>query len=209
MHWLDPDYLPSTHGVVKRFLLNLKGEADGLILADGTEVHFPPHMSADVLRAIVPGDAVTVSGVRPRGADVIAAVAIGAPSGSRIEDRGPAEENGERHKSSEKPDSRPIEYHGVIVSLLHGPKGEVRGILFEDGVTVRFSKKHVPLLTDLLKPGLSIILRGGEITSAIGTVIEAFEIGTSIEALKPVKSKKPKHAEHAGGVPEAPETSAA
>ena len=32
MHWIDPDHLPETSGVVDCFLQNIKGEADGLIL---------------------------------------------------------------------------------------------------------------------------------------------------------------------------------
>jgi len=40
--------------------------ADGLLLKDGKEVHFPPHMSKAVLAAVKPGDHVKVRGVRPR-----------------------------------------------------------------------------------------------------------------------------------------------
>jgi hypothetical protein len=42
MHWLDPNYLPVTKGTVHQFLLNPHGDADGMILTDGTEIHFPP-----------------------------------------------------------------------------------------------------------------------------------------------------------------------
>ena len=42
MHWLDPDHLPEISGTFERFLLNPHGDADGMILSDGTEVHFPP-----------------------------------------------------------------------------------------------------------------------------------------------------------------------
>ena len=51
MHWLDPDYLPEISGTFERFLLNPHGDADGMILADGTEVHFPPHMSPELRAA--------------------------------------------------------------------------------------------------------------------------------------------------------------
>jgi hypothetical protein len=40
MHWLDPDYLPEISGIFERFLINPHGDADGMILADGSEVHF-------------------------------------------------------------------------------------------------------------------------------------------------------------------------
>ena len=56
MHWLDPDHLPEISGTFERFLLNPHGDADGMILSDGTEVHFPPHMSAELCAAIRPGE---------------------------------------------------------------------------------------------------------------------------------------------------------
>ena len=76
MHWLDPNHLPEIVGVADRFLLNQHGQADGMILTNGTEVHFPPHLSDEIHAAMRPGDTVKVRGVRPRSADMIAAVAI-------------------------------------------------------------------------------------------------------------------------------------
>ena len=91
MHWLDPDYLPELSGTFECFLLNPHGDADGMILSDGTEVHFPPHLSDDVRAAIPPGakPKVTIRGVRARGGELIAAVAIDLPDGTRILDNGP------------------------------------------------------------------------------------------------------------------------
>ena len=73
MHWLNPNQLPEIVGVADRFLLNPHGQADGMIL---TEVHFPPHLSDGIHAAMRPGGTVKVRGVRPRSADMIAAVAI-------------------------------------------------------------------------------------------------------------------------------------
>jgi hypothetical protein len=52
MHWIDPAHLPETKGTVDRFLLNPHGDADGLLLTDGMEVHFPPHMAKKVVAAL-------------------------------------------------------------------------------------------------------------------------------------------------------------
>ena len=70
MHWIDPDYLPEITGTVDQFLVNKHGEADGFLLADGGEVHVPPHLSSRLLRNFRPGSKVRVRGVRPRGAAV-------------------------------------------------------------------------------------------------------------------------------------------
>jgi hypothetical protein len=53
----DLQQLPSTKGTVSRYTLTPRGDVDGLILADGTEVHFPPHLSTQLVYAIKPGDA--------------------------------------------------------------------------------------------------------------------------------------------------------
>ena len=91
MHWLDPNYLPVTKGTLHQFLLNPHGDADGMILTDGTEIHFPPHMAKEIVAAIHPGQTVTVHGVKPRDANVIAAVSVeSAPQanqGRRLEDQ--------------------------------------------------------------------------------------------------------------------------
>jgi hypothetical protein len=67
MHWIDPDHLPEITGIVDQFLVNKHGEADGFLLTDGEEVHVPPHLSARLLRDVLPGSQVKVRGVRPRG----------------------------------------------------------------------------------------------------------------------------------------------
>jgi len=51
--------LPQFQGTVPRYTLTPRGDVNGLLLSDGTEVHFPPHMSAQLVHAIKPGDAVT------------------------------------------------------------------------------------------------------------------------------------------------------
>src|SRR5215207_1763361 len=60
----DPAQLPEVKGTVQAYSLTPRGDVDGLILNDGTEVHFPPHMSAQLVFAVKPGDAVTVHGLR-------------------------------------------------------------------------------------------------------------------------------------------------
>src|SRR5947209_8495194 len=77
-------------GTVTRFTLTPRGDLDGLILGDGTQVHVPPHLSAELAAAVKPGDAVTVSGSRsPTGALFIAASVADIASNQTVTDRGP------------------------------------------------------------------------------------------------------------------------
>ena len=45
----DPSQLPETKGTVKQYTLTPRGDVDGLILNDGTEVKLPPHLSSQVV----------------------------------------------------------------------------------------------------------------------------------------------------------------
>src|SRR5580704_4080809 len=56
--------LAETRGIVQRFTLTPIGELDGVILADGTEIHLPPHLTTQLAGAVRMGDAVTVQGYR-------------------------------------------------------------------------------------------------------------------------------------------------
>jgi len=198
MHWIDPDHLPETSGVVDRFLQNTKGEADGLILTDGTEIHFPPHMAGDVISALRPGGTVTVRGVRPRGVAMIAAVSVQPEDGTRIIDAGPPPHDEHRKAArKEKPIGRTgMEAQGVLRQVLHGPKGETRGLLLEDGRAGRFPSHASETLADLLRPGSAIFMRGEGMMTEHGTVIAVAEIGTSTENLLRLDSKKSKSKDH-------------
>ena len=47
----DPQQLPAQRGRVQQFTLTPRGDIDGLILTDGTEVKTPPHLSTEIGRA--------------------------------------------------------------------------------------------------------------------------------------------------------------
>jgi hypothetical protein len=194
MHWIDPDCLPELKGVVERFLLNPHGEADGMILSDGAEVHFPPHMAREVVAEIErrPHSEVRIRGVRPRGAPVFAAVSIQTEGGDRIEDHGPSQE---REKEPPKPriKAKDAVVAGHVSQTLHGPKGERRGVLLESGTIVRFPPHAAEALHRLLNPGAFIAAGGPKIETRLGTVVDAHELGANENDLRPIEKKHPAH----------------
>jgi hypothetical protein len=194
MHWINPDSLVPVTGEVKRFLFNPHGEADGLILSNGSAAHFPPHLSDEVLAHVEPGDPVTLYGVRPRGAELIACVAIDTAAGVRIDDRGPPPDqqigkktDGEGARATIK--TSRLEARGTVERLLHGPKGEIRGVLLEQGEIVRFPRHVAEAIPDLLVAGQELSVRGMGLQTPLATVIEATELGRSRRTLKRVPSK--------------------
>jgi hypothetical protein len=190
MHWIDPDHLPEITGIVDQFLVNKHGEADGFLLTDGEEVHVPPHLSARLLRDVRPGSQVMVRGVRPRGVQMIAAVAIDTPKG-RILDEGP--EVRDDDEACEKAEHGPKSAQGVVKRPIHGPKGETRGAMLEDGRIIRLPPHEADRFSDLLVKGARISAAGEGATTSFGTVVEAREIDASADTMKVVGPKKPKH----------------
>ncbi len=192
MQWLDPDHLPQVTSSLERWLLNPHGDADGMILSDGLEVHFPPHLSVPLCGAIQPGDTVRVFGVRPRGTAMISAVAIETEDGRRILDEGPPEPKEKEANGREPAKRRPMEAEGIVQRSLHGPKGEVRGVLLDQGTIVRMDPDEVAPMAQWLRNGQRLVVVGEGLATELGTVIEARALGLSKDSLRPLKPKKPK-----------------
>jgi len=190
MHWIDPDHLPEVVGTVDLFLLNKHGEADGFLMTDGCEVHVPPHLSPRLLSSVRPGSEVRVRGVRPRGANMISAIAIDTAKG-RLLDEGP---DARPHEDEfEKARHAPMSIEGIVRQPIHGPKGETRGAVLEDGRIVRVPPHEAERLSDLFVAGHKLAAKGDGATTSFGTVVEAREVGSSADSLKAVGPKKPKH----------------
>jgi hypothetical protein len=179
MHWVDPAQLPLVKGTIERFTINGQGELDGLILdmgADGIKlVHFPSHMADDVRAVLEPGDTVRVRGLKPRDADVIAAVALECADGTQIVDRGPpTHANGKNRQFKQMPMSA----SGKIRLTLFTPKGKVRGALLNDGTILRLTLKQAEQIKERLQTGATIEVRGTGLETKYGRVIEVHHLGT-------------------------------
>lgn len=189
MHWLDPDALPETRGVVTRFLLNPHGDLDGMVLRNGKQVHFPPHMSRWVSSHIKIGDVVRVRGVKPRAADIVAAVALRAKGGSMLVDAGPPEEARRRpkgHRGLERhaglPSGSPMQVGGTVSMSLFGAKGELHGALLEDGTSLRVTPRAAADLVEYLSAGASVYAWGIGRKTRFGIVIDVDDIAFWVDA---------------------------
>ncbi len=196
MHWIDPDCLPKTSGKVERFVTNAHGEIDGLVLNGSdngaTLVHVPPHMGAAIEASIQLGDSIAVCGVRPRGAAMIVAVALTTADGRSIADNGPGHEpeDGSRKSLAQSNLANGVTLAGKVRLPLHGPKGELRGALLEDGGIVRIAPNEAKRFAKLLQSGASVAARGEGVETPYGWVVGAKEIGDAPHNLKPIKESK-------------------
>ncbi|MBC9879585.1 hypothetical protein G8O24_19780 [Bradyrhizobium sp. INPA01-394B] len=194
MHWIDPDSLPEVAGTFERFVLNPHGEVDGFVMRDKQTtilVHTPPHMDGELTRHLARGDKVRVRGVRPRGAQLLAAVSVTTAGGRDIVDEGP-----DHDRKHPKVKHEPMSVHDRVELSLFGPKGELRGALLSDGTVLRIGPKEAEHVAALLAPGAKLAARGDGLKTKHGRVIHALEIGPDPDRLKPVKKpkdKKPRH----------------
>jgi hypothetical protein len=131
--------------------------------------------------------------VRPRQADIIAAVALTAGNGAVIVDDGPGGED--EHEPPHR-DGKPqrMEADCIVRLSLYGPKGELRGALLEDGTVIRIGAKEAASIPELLCPGASVAVRGEGLRTKHGRVIAAEEIGPDKHDMKPAAA--PNHPKH-------------
>ena len=81
--------LAQLRGVVARYTLGPRGEVEGLILTDGTQVQVPPHLGAALVFTARPGEAVTVHGLRAIGVPMMAAISVrNDATGAEVVDAG-------------------------------------------------------------------------------------------------------------------------
>jgi hypothetical protein len=78
-----------TSGAVSKFLYNAHGDSDGFLLDGEKQVHFPPHLSAEVLNKVKVGDNVDVHGKMLADVGLTIAASIHLPGGAKIVDHGP------------------------------------------------------------------------------------------------------------------------
>ncbi len=176
----DAAQLPVTKGVVAQYSLTPRGDVDGLILQDGTEVHFSPRASTQLVFAVKPGDAVTIHGMKAKALPMVMAMTItNDASGATVQGMGGQAMRGPGNS---------IEASGAVKEVLHGPRGEANGVLLADGTIVRLPPPEVTRLGDQLAVGKTVFVRGNGYAGALGKVVAAREIGPDATNLTQIKT---------------------
>jgi hypothetical protein len=194
----DPQQLPAQRGQIQQFTLTPRGDIDGLILTDGTEVKTPPHLSTQIAYAIKPGDIVTIHGLHAAALPLVQAVSItDDATGRMVIDNGPPGP-GREPPAPPPPIATATGARGPLPGLtevqsrvrmaLHGPQGDVNGALLEDSTIVRLPPPEAYRFASLLQPGQTIVAEGSELITAMGKVLDAQQIGASREQLSLVET---------------------
>jgi hypothetical protein len=186
----DPAQLPSFNGKVQQFTLTPRGDIDGFILADGTEVKTPPHLSTAVAYAIKAGDSVTIHGLRAAAIPLLQATLItDHTSGRTIVDAGPGPGPAGPLGASGRIGTS--EARGSVRMSLHGPQGEINGALLTDGTVLRLPPDAAATVDSLLQAGQVVVAQGDEVSNPIGRVLDVRAIGSSLDNLTPIEGPPP------------------
>ena len=154
----DPSQLPAIQGKVAEYSLTPRGDVDGLILADGTEVHLPPHLGTQLVYAVKPGDEVTVRGLKARAIAMVQAMSVkNDATGNTVTDNGAGGPPGARDAQ------QALSATGRIKAQLHGPRGDLNGALLEDGTIIRLPPPEAERLASTLTIGASLTVQGNGI----------------------------------------------
>lgn len=197
----DPNQLPVIQGKVAEYSLTPRGDVDGLILADGTEVHTPPHLGTQLVYAVKPGDAVTIRGLKARAIPMVQAMSVkNDATGTTVTDIGAAGPPGPRDAQ------QTLSATGRVKAQLHGPRGDLNGALLEDGTIVRLPPPEAQRLAATIAVGAPVIVQGNGFEGPLGRVIEASLIGPDASHLTQVATppRPPGHHPPPPGGPDAP-----
>jgi hypothetical protein len=168
----DPDQLPAIHGMVSQYSLTPRGDVDGLILADGTEIRLPPHLGVQLVYAVKPGDAVTIRGLRARAIAMVQAASVrNDVTGASVTDNDPGGHPGPRGAQQK------LSARGHIKTQLHGPQGDLNGALLSDGTIIRLPPLEAQRNAAMLAVGAAVDVEGNGFASPLGRVIEVSSMG--------------------------------
>jgi hypothetical protein len=163
----DPAQLPTVSGKVVQYIPTPRGDVDGLLLSDGTEVQIGPAASTQLVFAIKPGDTVTAHGLKAKALPLFAAASITNDATGITVLGGP----GHMHERTQ------VSVEGHVKVALHDMRGETNGVLLDDGTVVRLPPPEVKKLGDALAVGKDIVVRGDGYAGPLGKAVGAHEIG--------------------------------
>jgi hypothetical protein len=179
----DPAQLPATTGTVAQYSLTPRGDVDGIILRDGTQVHLPPHLGPQLVADVKPGDTVEVRGLKAQAIPVVQAMSIKSEaSGASVVDNGPP-----AHPPAPlAKETQWLTVQGAVKEPLYGPRGDLNGALLADGTQIHLPPDQAARLGSALQTGMTVVAEGYGVAGPYGRSVDARQIGPSVAQLEQV-----------------------
>lgn len=177
--------LLAAEGTVDRFILDPRGEVEGLFLADGTHLYVTSRAADQLVSAFKPGDVVRVYGRLFREERLVQAEAVdNLTAGTtftvplRLDLPMP-----EQHRLS----MTEMSAAGTIRAFFYHPlKKNIQGLLLSDETQVRFPPDASQELRRSFHIGDQLAIRGNGTANRFGRAVEALAIGRNSRALTPL-----------------------
>jgi hypothetical protein len=182
------EQLTTVRGTVAQYMMNPRGDVDGLLLEDNTVVRFPPHLGAQLVQLAAGGDHVVVTGFNVMSGIVRAQTIVNEATQRSIVDTPPIP----GAPPAEATPQQPMSASGTIRVLTHAPRGEVDGAVLKDGTIIHFPSWAGASFSALLGEDKPLAAAGMGVTYSYGRSMEATYLGTSPRDLQPVAPPPPR-----------------
>ncbi|MBX3224470.1 MAG: hypothetical protein KF795_28405 [Labilithrix sp.] len=181
-------------GRVASYTTAPRGELDGVVLDDGTSIHFPPHAGSAVLPLVQRGqivrvvgvdtygpegkriEALTITGGGGRTVDVVAISPPPSPAPSSGAAAPPARATPPLPPPPSLTSAEVATTEGRIDGYTTTPSGDMDGLLLSNGLQIHFPAHTGSTLLPLVGRGTTVRVTGSETRGPNGTVIEASKV---------------------------------
>jgi hypothetical protein len=173
----DDAEILTVRGTVKEFTTSPKGEKDGVILTDGTWVHWPPHLENRFGGILAKGDKVRVIGWMDTGKKGESKLEVSSltnlttnetATNTGPKDFSPAEKEkdkkdkkgGKGDKDKDKKDGEPVTANGTVKEFTTAKKGEKDGLILSDGQWIHWPPHLSERFSDFVVKGDKVRVTG-------------------------------------------------
>jgi hypothetical protein len=178
-------------GTVSQYLLNPRGEVDGLLLDSRIVIKFPPHLARELIQVIRPKERVRVNGYREADKLLKGHVIANPATGRAIREIKPIPPE----RAGAVGALQALSVEGAIKVVRRNPHGEIDGVILEHGIILHFPPHAGRQFASLLREGQLLAAVGFGTVNDFGQAIAAAMIGRSADALAmieppPIKPKR-------------------
>lgn len=170
------DHPPVADGIVDRYLLHPRGDVNGLLLRDGSQMHITLRAAEELTKHIQPGDHVRVHGRRVSDSPLIKPdVIINVTDGKSF--TVPYRLDLPMPPAEARPTVNEMKARGTILVLLYDPlRGVVNGAVLSDGTQVRFPPDVGEHFHASLKQDMDVEVEGYGTATSYGSALEVTAI---------------------------------
>ena len=182
--------LSSIHSTVSIYLCNPKGEIDGLLLEDGSQLHMPPHLGVALQQAVQLGDPIQAT-VEPGAASTFGQE-FRVLSLTNFRTQATIVASPPISGSTPPETEQPFTVEGKVETYLVGHKGELKGLLLSDRAQLHIPP-HFRASAAQVKLGDQVIAEGMGVRRELGTSLRVTTLQVNGELLAEQAEPAGKH----------------